>query len=187
MRNTWLAATVLAAVMIAPVPALAVTPMQVAAAAGKASTASLSGTFERDAAASDDVKKAIDHAVSEMNFVMRPVAHGRLEKTNQPYQSVEIAIAGPNVSIKTDDRPAIVTPAAGTAIKWKREDGEVFDVSTALKDKTRVDQTFAAEDGKRVNTFTVSPDGKTLTMTVTVSSSKLPRPLTYKQVYKRTK
>jgi len=37
----------------------------------------------------------------------------------------------------------------------------------------------------RTNTFTVSPDGRTLTLGVAVSSPKLPRPLTYKLVYTR--
>lgn len=182
MRSILTAAMLAAFAIAAPMPALAAP-----AAAAKQAPATLVGTFERDASASDNVNKAIEAAVAEMNFVMRPVAHSRLEKTNQPYQSVAIALAGNNVSIQTDDRAAIVTSAAGTAIKWKREDGEVFNVSTVLKDKQNVVQTFAAEDGKRVNSFSLSPDGKTLTMNVTITSSKLPKPLTYKLVFNRAK
>lgn len=146
--------------------------------------ASLNGTFVYDAAASDDVNRAINDAVAKMNFVMRPVARGRLRKTNQPYQRVAISHTPQQVTVTTDGRAPIVTPANGTPIDWTREDGEKLKVSTEWENSA-LEQTFRAEDGQRVNTYTISPDGRTLTMNVTITSGRLPKPLTYKLVFRR--
>ena len=144
---------------------------------------SLQGTYTLDAAASDDVDKAIDHTVTRMNALKRPIARGRLQKVNQPYQRVVIAHSGSEVSITTDSRAPIVTSPDGTPIQWTREDGEKFDVSTRWKEG-KLEQTFKAEDGQRVNTYTLGPDGK-LTMEAWVTSSRLPRPLAYKLVFNK--
>lgn len=166
----------------AALAALAMIAASVAPAA--AQTPALQGTFVYVADGSDDVNKAIDQAISKMNFVVRSVARGRLRKTNVPYERLAISHSTDRVSIAADRRPAIQTPANGTPVKWTREDGEVFDVSTEWENGA-LEQTFGAPDGKRVNTFTLSPDGNTLTMKVTVSSPRLPKPLTYSLRYRR--
>ncbi|HEX2190142.1 MAG TPA: hypothetical protein VHG51_14640 [Longimicrobiaceae bacterium] len=170
------------------IPALftALLALALVAPAGSAAqaAASLNGTFTYNAQASDNVNAAIDDAVARMNFVMRPVARGRLRKTNQPYQRVQISHNPQQVSVTMDGRPAIVTPANGTPMDWTREDGEKLKVSTEWENSA-LEQTFKAEDGQRVNSYTVSPDGRTLTMNVTVTSPRLPKPLTYKLVYNR--
>lgn len=144
----------------------------------------LQGTYTLDVSASDDINKAIDHTVTRMNALKRPIARSRLQKVNQPYRRVVIAHSGSEVSITTDDRAPIVTSPDGTPIQWRREDGEQFDVSTRWKDG-KLEQTFKAEDGQRVNTYTISPDGKQLTLEAWVTSSRLPRPLSYTLVYNK--
>jgi len=49
----------------------------------------------------------------------------------------------------------------------------------------RLAQTFTSADGRRVNDYTLSPDGRTLTMQVTETSPRLSQTITYKQVYRR--
>jgi hypothetical protein len=147
-------------------------------------SAALRGTFALNADASDDVREAINEAVRGMNFITRPIARGRLARTNEPYQRVRIAYDNDQIWIKTDDRAPIVTPATGAPIKWRREDGEEFDVSTEWENG-RLEQTFVAGDGQRVNTFSVSPNGQTMTMTVTISSPKLSSDLVYRLVFDR--
>jgi hypothetical protein len=39
--------------------------------------------------------------------------------------------------------------------------------------------------GRRINDYTLSPDGRTLTMQVTETSPQLSQTITYKQVYRR--
>ncbi len=135
---------------------------------------------ERSAA----VEQMVDKTVAEMNFLLRPIARSRLNKTNQPYQKITLDFPAGKASIITDKRAAIVTTADGKPVKWKREDGEVMDVSMQWQGSA-LQETFAAEDGKRVNLFELSPDGTELRMLVTVSSKRLPKPLVYTLVYKR--
>jgi hypothetical protein len=144
----------------------------------------IDGTFVYAADRSDNVDQAINQAISRMNIATRQIARPRLRRTNQPYQRVTIATTPQQVSITTDARAAIRTSPAGTPIKWTREDGEVLDVSTRW-DGNRLRQVFAADDGQRENVYSLSPDGGTLTIRVTVTSGRLPAPLTYNLVYDR--
>ncbi|MFP5503687.1 MAG: hypothetical protein ACLGIN_14445 [Candidatus Sericytochromatia bacterium] len=168
MRHAWMLTTALTVALAAP-----------AFAAPK-----LEGTFVHVSAESDSIDKAIEQAVTKVNFLIRGIAHSRLKATNEPYGRITFDLAPKQITITMDDRKPIVTPASGQAIKWKREDGEVFDVSTRWVGES-LEQTFSAEDGKRVNRFSLGPDGQKLTMKVTVSSGKLPQPLTYTLVYRR--
>ena len=74
-------------------------------------------------------------------------------------------------------------PADGRAIKWTRDDGEVFDVSVVARDDAVV-QTFKAEDGQRVNTFTANNAGQ-MTMEAQITSPQLPTPVIYTLLYER--
>lgn len=147
-------------------------------------TTELAGTYAYVPAASDDIEMAIRAATDDMNFIVGPIARGRLRKTNFPYETIRISATPQAVTIVTDDRAPIVTPASGSAIKWEREDGEVFDVSTRFVGGA-LHQTFQAEDGKRVNVYSLDAEGNTLTMKVTVSSPKLEAPMVYSLKYQR--
>jgi hypothetical protein len=171
-RISALFAALLALALVAPAPG------------GAQGAASLNGTFTYDAAASDNINAAIDAAVRDMNFALRPIARGRLRKTNQPYRRIQISHTPQQVSVVTDGRAAIVSPANGTPVDWTREDGEKLKVSTEWENGT-LEQTFKAEDGQRVNAYTISPDGRTLTMNVTITSPRLKKALNYKMVYRK--
>jgi len=145
---------------------------------------SMNGTFVFTAQGSDNVEEVIKAGTARMNFIKRPIARSRLKKTNQPYQSLTIEHTSAQVSIQTDNRKPILTPADGKSIKWTREDGEVFDVNTVWE-QGKLKEMFVAEDGSRENLFSVSADGTILTMQVTIRSSQLPAPIVYKVDYRR--
>jgi hypothetical protein len=144
----------------------------------------LAGQYRLDPKASDDISNAIESQTASMNFITRPIARSRLKKTNPAYSTVAIAFPGNNISITLDQRKAIVFPANGNAVKWTREDGETFDVNGKVVNGT-LTQAFVAEDGRRANTYVLSPDGKMMTLNVRVDSPRLPKPVTYKLVYRR--
>jgi len=144
----------------------------------------IEGTYTLVAQESDDVVQAINSATSRMNFLIRPVARSRLRGTNPAYQRVVIGREGNRIRIEMDDAPAVVAPRDGTPIRWRRADGEQLDV-TVNAEPARVTQTFRAEDGERENLLVLSPDGRTLAMTVTIRSPQLPEPLTYTLRYRR--
>lgn len=155
----------------APTPAVAAAPL------------TLTGTYALDPGRSDDVTQAIEKTVAELSFLIRPIARGRLTKTNKPYQRVILALSTSQVSIITDVRAPIVTQPDGTPVKWTREDGEVFDVSTVW-DGQVLRQTFQAEDGQRVNEYRLASDGGVV-LQATISGKRLASPLQYRLVYTR--
>jgi hypothetical protein len=173
MRLQWNAIAPLGFVLLAAsaAPALSQSP-------------SLAGTYAYVEADSDPIKPAIEQAVAKMNFITRPIARGRLTRTNEAYRTLTISHTGPEVTIVRDAMAPIVAPADGNPIKWTREDGEVLDLTTRWVDGS-LEQTFIAEDGQRKNVFALSPDGNRLEMRVTVTSPRLAAPLTYTLRYRR--
>ena len=141
-----------------------------------AQESSIRGTFRLDRQASDDINRAIEAAV------VKPAARARLRRTNTAYQRVVINYTQQQVSIAFDQRRSIESPADGTPIQWTREDGERFYLSTEWQNG-RLVQRFKGEGEERVNTFTISADGRTLTLNVVARSKRLR--LVYKLVYQR--
>ncbi|MBM0105368.1 hypothetical protein JM946_11445 [Steroidobacter sp. S1-65] len=138
--------------------------------------------FELMPEQSGNIERAIEQAVEKMGFIKRPIARGRLSKTNVPYKRVSIEIGQSEVAVGFDGREPIRMPGNGQPIRWKREDGETFDVSARVEGD-RLLQTYKAEDGQRVNTFFKAADGA-LHLQVEVSSPQLPQPLKYELVYR---
>lgn len=154
--------------------------------AGHGDHTTFAGKWTLDTQASDDIDKVVDANIGKVkSALLRPFAKGRLRKTNAPYPSVMITPGSENTTIVFGSRPPIVSPASGQLVPWTRpEDGEKMQISTAWK-ANALEQTFKAEDGTRVNTYSLSPDGQVLTMNVSVASGKLSSPITYRLVYRR--
>ena len=176
----------LAFLLAVPAGSLAVSSLQAAPApvVRVAQAASFAGTYTLNARASDNVQSAINEAASHVMFLIRGIARSRMRATNPVYQRVTIGETASEFSIAFDQRAPVRTPSNGARTPWTREDGEKFQVMTAVEGG-RLHQTFIADDGRRVNVFSLSPDGKTLTMETTVSSPKLPQPLHYRLVFDR--
>ena len=149
-----------------------------------AQESSLDGTYILDETDSDNINAAIETAVGRLDFVRRDIARGRLEKLNPAYRKVAIASSPNEISVTVDNQPPLRTPATGAPVVWVGPDRATVNVSMRL-DGRRLVQTFASGDGRRVNDYVLSPDGRTLTMQVTETSRQLSQPITYKQVYRR--
>ena len=76
----------------------------------------------------------------------------------------------------------VTAPADGTPLPWVREDGEKFEIWMKRSDGV-LRHHFKAEDGERLNEFSWNATGDTLTLTVTLTSPRLPEPVKYKLVY----
>jgi len=145
---------------------------------------SLDGTYTLDQANSDNIDKVIDNAVAKFNFLTRPFARGRLKKLNPTYQQVAITSSPNEISVTVDNQPPLRTPAKGTPVAWVGPDGSKVNATMQLADGQLV-QTFTSANGRRVNSYTLSSDGRTLTMQVTETSPRLSQTIRYKQVYRR--
>lgn len=150
------------------------------------------GTWALNRSQSDDINAKINTAVARMNVVVRQIARPRLRNTNVAYPQLVISYDQTNIRVDMQGRPSVSSPANGQPVLWQRETGGVCQQVrgdcvrvTTEWENGRLEQTFAADDGQRVNVFSVSPDGNTLTMNVTITSPRLPNPLTYKLVYNR--
>lgn len=146
---------------------------------------SLAGHWHLDRAASGDVRRAIDTVTGRMNFFIRPIARSRLRSANQVHDHLVITITPTEVATQVDQGAPIVSPANGTEVTWRRENGDVFQLHTVLEGQQLV-QTFVGRDGSsRENVFVPAPDGRTLNIAVTVAHPRLPMPLKYQLVYRR--
>lgn len=150
----------------------------------------LAGTWRLNRQQSDDINAKINTAVSGMNVVVRQIARPRLRSTNTPYPQLVIHTDGGNYRVDMQGRPSVSSPSNGSGVLWHRETGRTCPAVrgdcvrvTTVWGNGRLTQTFAAEDGQRVNVYSI--DGNTLTMNVTITSPRLPQPLTYRLVYNR--
>ena len=155
-------------------------------AATAVSAPTLQGEWEFTPEGSSDINDAIEGAVAKMNFIKRPIARSRLKKTNAAYRKISILRTAESIVVGFDGGKPVHMPASGATVKWKREDGETFDVSGTWQD-ARVTQKFVAEDGSRQNVFRLNETGDAVTLEVTLTSDQLPTPLTYALSYRRAR
>ena len=148
------------------------------------------GTWTLNRQQSDDINAKINTAVARMNVVVRQIARPRLRSTNTAYPQLVISTDAQAFRVDMQGRPSVSSPSNGSPVLWHRETGRTCPAVrgdcvrvTTVWDNGRLTQTFAAEDGQRVNVYTI--DGNTLTMNVTITSPRLPNPLTYRLVYNR--
>src|ERR1041385_2087678 len=149
-----------------------------------AQKSSLDGTYILDQTESDNINNVIEDAVGKLNFVTRDIARERLKKLNPAYRHIAISSPPNEISVTADNQPPLQTPANGAPVTWTAPDGRNVNASMQLVGG-RLAQKFTSADGRRVNDFTLGPDGRTLTMHVTETSPKLSETITYKQVYIR--
>jgi hypothetical protein len=144
----------------------------------------LDGTYILDETDSDNLNEVIEVAVGKLDFLTRDIARGRLKKLNPAYRRVAITSSPNEISVTVDNQPPLRTPAKGAPVAWVSPDGVKVNASMRLAGR-RLAQTFTSADGRRVNDYTLSPDGRMLTMQVTETSPRLSQTIKYKQVYRR--
>jgi hypothetical protein len=142
------------------------------------------GTYKLDDAASDNIDTAVDQGVKGLNFLVKHIARNRLKKLNPTYRTVSIASSAREVSIVVDNQPALKMRTDGSSVVWISPAGGKTNVKARLE-AGHLLQEFDSSDGHRVNDYTLSADGRILTMQVTETSSRLSAPIKYKQVYRR--
>jgi hypothetical protein len=144
----------------------------------------LDGTYILNETDSDNMNEVIEDAVGKVNFLTRDIARGRLKKLNPAYRQIAITSSPNEISVTVDHQPPLRTPAKGAPVAWVGPGGGKVNVGMQLAGR-RLEQTFTSANGRRVNDYTLSPDGRKLTMQVTETSPRLSQSITYEQVYRR--
>ncbi len=151
------------------------------------SLADFDGSFAYEASADKQTEfdTAIDGVVAPLNFLLRPIARARLTSSNRPYEQIRFQVQPEGLTIargpdlvwtsKVDNSPTAVTRHDGLALVVRRrfETGEVI-------------ETIDSDTAQRLNRYALSPDGQTLSLTVEIVASQLPRALVYTHRYRRT-
>ena len=141
------------------------------------------GVYEFVPSESDAIDEKVDRAVAHMNFLIRGIARGRLRGANEPIDRIEIRYPGDTVwvSLRQDEAP-VTSPRNGTAVDYRRADGEVLRVRTDLSPDT-IDQFFDSDDGDKRMVYRMRADGL-LALDVEVLSEKLREPFRYTWVFR---
>ena len=134
---------------------------------------------------SDDIKAAVNQTVEHMSFVTRPIARGRLNKTNPLPQRVQVTQDQDTLAVAFDDGNPVITPLDGHAVPWQSSLTHEDYQAHAERSADTTAQVIVAPDGERKNAYVFSDDGTRLTLRVTVSSHRLPRPLVYTLRFRR--
>lgn len=146
-----------------------------------------SGTYvyELVASESDDIRRAIEHSVAHMNFIIRPIARRRLTRANRLFPLLTVAVQTDTIAVTFAGMNPIVTPRDGEAVPWIRgETGEHYDVRmTQAGDTLR--QVIHTDDGQRENDFVFLDSGARVELHVTLTADRLPTPLRYMLIFRR--
>jgi hypothetical protein len=130
------------------------------------------------------LEAAIEDTIDDMNFITRPIARGKLQKSNAIFKKITLVVAEDTVEIQLDSRKSMRTKSDGKDVtKWKRDDGDEFKV-TQKREANHITQVYRGEDGSKVVDYNLSSDHKKMTIIIQVKSDKLPKPLTYTLRYK---
>jgi hypothetical protein len=139
--------------------------------------------FTLVADSSDDIKKAVNATVEHMSFITRPVARGRLNKTNPLPKQVQVTISHDTLSAKFDDGNPVVTPISGDTVPYLSAVTHETYKATYSPVGDTLSQAIIDKDGVRRNTYIFFDGGQRLRMHVTVTSPRLPGPLNYQLLF----
>jgi len=138
---------------------------------------------EKEIAARD---AAIDKATESMFFAIKGIARSKLREKTPVSASVGITFRNGNVVVSAAGAPPAGSPENGSSVPYKNPDGQMSKLSQKLTADGKLVQIFAGENGTRTNTFSLSSDGKSLTMRVIIESGKLPQAVQYALTYRRS-
>ena len=131
------------------------------------------------------VSEAVERGAVQMSRLTRMIARNRLTESTRPFQLITFTRKGEQLTAVRDDDNPIVTPLNGKPVEWTRKDGKKFRVSQ-IAAVNAITQIFIDDvDNSRQNIFSLTPDGQSLTLTVTLQSSSLRVPVNYSLIYKR--
>jgi len=145
------------------------------------------GTFRYvgSAAERDKRREAIDRSIGGLFFVIRPMARGRLESATQVPAQYTFSFEPGQIRVKVPERPDVLSRDDGTKAEYVYNDTRTPFTQRFVRGRLLQVFTFPNNEGSRTNEFALSPDGRTLTLKVHLSSSKLTAPLVYELTYQR--
>ena|SRR5882762_8552955 len=127
---------------------------------------------------------AIEKATDSMFFVTRGIARGRIKDSTVIRARVGFSFGNGMITVTMSDILPATSPESGAAVPYK-SGSDTLQLSQKFTADGKLVQSFSASEGKRTNTYVLSPDGKTLNIFTTITSEKLPQPVSYTLTYVR--
>ncbi len=170
-------------------PALTVAqdaPAPEAAKAQGPDVANFAGTFTY-AGGKKQIEKTeaeIERGLEEVNFVVRSVARGKLQDICKPHKKLNFKVQGKTLTTSSERHGPWSSPVDGSTFNGKNESGDPIKIQRKWR-KNRIVETLRSERGVITRVFTLSKDGKSLTMSVSLKSSKFDETIKYAYSYRR--
>ncbi|WP_177326071.1 hypothetical protein [Nannocystis exedens] len=169
-----------------PAPVATPTPAPTPAAPAQPEQNRFAGTFRYAGgeAQRQQLTDAIETTVQQLNALIRGIGRKRLTTANPIREQISFVVEGTRVTATFAAGRTISGTLGGPAVPWTADDGSPLTVAFSLV-KGRLVMEFKAEDGGRRSVFTLDESGDKLTMSVTITSSRLEVPLKYALTYRR--
>lgn len=141
--------------------------------------------FVGGAAEVDQVERAIDEAVEEMNVFIRGIARRRLKAPNLPTETLRITLEDGHITVSRTGQPPISAPADGKSVTWRNPDnGNELQVTHRMRDPETVEQVLTGDRGVSTSVFRSSEAGR-LKVHTTIEADLLPSTVRFTTTYAR--
>ncbi|MBZ5714582.1 hypothetical protein [Nannocystis pusilla] len=169
-----------------PAPVTTPTPAPAPAAPAQPEQNRFAGTFRYAGgeAQRQGLTDAIEATVQQLNALIRGIGRKRLTAANPIREQITFAVEGTKITATFAAGRTISGTLGGPAVPWTADDGSPLTVAFSIV-KGRLLMEFKADDGGRRSVFTLDESGDKLTMSVTITSSRLDNPLKYALTYRR--
>jgi len=173
-----------AAAVLSPHRALADDEPAATGTAAPDERARFSASFRFTGSSSEEAARraAIDRGIDSLFFMIRGIARSRLTDGTKIDPWVAFSFDAEKIRVRVPSATH-VSPANGAAVDYVS--GSDRTKLSQRIEAGKITQLFIAGEGRRMNEWVLSPDARTLALTVTVSSPKLTRPVIYKLTYAR--
>jgi hypothetical protein len=131
------------------------------------------------------IEAALEKATEDMFPGIRGIARNRLAESNFAIAKIEIQSQGSFVKINQVGFRSVTAPSNGVAIPYRSKQGDKTKVSHKMVGGKLVQRLVTGEGG-RENSYSLSADGSTMTLSVRIWSKRLTRDVKYKLTYKRS-
>jgi hypothetical protein len=137
-----------------------------------------------DAAEQQKRIDAIDRSVASLFFAVRSMARAKIEDRTRIMPTCKFEFGDGQIRSTVPGHAVAISPESGAPAPYRVDDDAI--VLTQRFDGARIVQVFRADEGgTRKNEFSLSPDGKILSVKATLSSPKLSVPVVYTLTYRR--
>jgi hypothetical protein len=132
----------------------------------------------------NDLNAAVERATYGMVFFVRPIANSRIRDANPVPGAVTIRFPPGQIEVLAVANRAWRSPANGAPAPSLGVHGDAVTLTSRWENGHLV-QVISNGQGARRNDYVLSADGRTLTLRVTITSDRLPRPVRYELTYRR--